>query len=75
MNVDAARVIADLRELARRTSDEHGAQRLCWGERWREARGFVTDLLEEMGLEAHRDGAGNLWAAIEGTEGAERRLA
>jgi N-carbamoyl-L-amino-acid hydrolase len=68
MNVDAARVIADLRELARRTSDERGAQRLCWGETWRSAREFITELLGDLGLEPHRDRAGNLWARLEGVD-------
>ena len=35
--IDAARVIADLRELERRTADDDGAQRLCWGPGWRTA--------------------------------------
>ena len=68
MTVDAARVIADLRELARRTSDERGAQRLCWGETWREARGYLAELLGELGLEPRRDSAGNLWARVEGAD-------
>lgn len=65
--IDAGRVIADLRELARRTSDERGgAQRLCWTETWRNARGFLAELLTEIGLEPERDEAGNLWARLEG---------
>jgi len=64
--IDAARVIADLRELARRTSDDHGAQRLCWTETWREARTFLDELLAEIGLETERDEAGNLWATLPG---------
>ena len=68
--IDAARVIADLRELARRTGDERGAQRLCWTETWREARAFLADLLAEIGVEAERDAAGNLWARLEGGDGA-----
>ena len=36
--IDAAQVIADLRELARLTGDERGSQRLCFGETWREPR-------------------------------------
>ena len=43
--IDSARVIADLRELARRTSDEHGAQRLCWSPIWRRARASFGELL------------------------------
>jgi len=64
--IDAARVIADLRELARRTSDEGGAQRLCWTETWRNGRAFLTELLAEIGLEPERDEAGNLWATLPG---------
>ena len=60
-------MIADLRELARRTSDERGAQRLCWGPVWREARAFLGELLAELELEPEIDEAGNLWARLEGS--------
>jgi hydantoinase/carbamoylase family amidase len=66
--VDAGRVIADLRELARRTSDEAGAQRLCWGERWRAARDFLRELLAEVDLEPEIDEAGNTWAYLAGEQ-------
>jgi hydantoinase/carbamoylase family amidase len=66
MMVDAERVIADLRELARRTSDEAGAQRLCWGEGWRTARQFLSELLDEIGIEPEIDEAGNAWAYLPG---------
>jgi hydantoinase/carbamoylase family amidase len=64
--IDAGRVIADLRELGRRTSDDAGAQRLCWGEGWRAARGFLGELLAEIGLEPEIDEAGNAWAYLPG---------
>ena len=64
--IDSERVIADLRELARRTSDEAGAQRLCWGEGWRAARNFLGELLAEIGLEPEIDEAGNAWAYLRG---------
>jgi len=64
--IDAARVIADLRELARRTGDDAGAQRLAWTEAWREARRFLGELLAEVGLEPERDAAGNLWTTLPG---------
>jgi N-carbamoyl-L-amino-acid hydrolase len=67
--IDAGRVIADLRELDRRTGGPDGAQRLCWGEGWREARSFLEELLGEIRLDAEIDSAGNLWASIEGHEG------
>src|SRR5436190_21797525 len=64
--IDAGRVIADLRELARRTSDPAGAQRLCWGDRWRAARELLRELLAEIGLEPEFDEAGNTWAYLPG---------
>jgi N-carbamoyl-L-amino-acid hydrolase len=64
--VEAARVVADLRELDRRTGGPGGAQRLCWTEVWREARAMLTNLLGDIGLEPERDAAGNLWAVLEG---------
>ncbi len=73
--IDAARVIADLRELARRTSDEHGAQRVCWGEQWRVARALLAELLDELGIEGELDEAGNLWARLEGADPAAPALA
>ena len=64
--IDAERVIADLRELQRRTGDADGAQRLCWGEGWRTARSFLGELLDEIGLEPEVDEAGNAWAYLGG---------
>jgi hydantoinase/carbamoylase family amidase len=66
--IDARRVIADLRELDRRTGGPDGAQRLCWGDGWREARALLTGLLGEIGLTARADAAGNLWASLEGEQ-------
>jgi N-carbamoyl-L-amino-acid hydrolase len=63
---NASRVIEDLRELDRRTGDVNGAQRLCWGTKWREARAYLTELLAEIGIEPELDEAGNLWARLEG---------
>ena len=73
--IDAARVIADLRELQRRTSDERGAQRLCWTETWSEARGFLGELLDEIGAEPELDEAGNLWARLGGDAPGEPAVA
>ncbi len=67
-SIDARRVIADLRELDRRTGGPDGAQRLCWGDGWREARSLLIELLGEIGLTAKADAAGNLWASLEGEQ-------
>ncbi len=64
--IDAERVIADLRELQRRTGDENGAQRLCWADGWRRAREYLAELLGELGLEPEIDEAGNAWAYLPG---------
>ena len=66
--IDSARVIAELRELATRTGDDRGAQRLCWGPGWERARGYLTELLAELGIEPETDAAGNLWARLEGAD-------
>ena len=66
--IDAERVIADLRELQRRTGDRDGAQRLCWGDGWRRARELLTELLSELGVTPEIDEAGNSWAYLPGRE-------
>ncbi len=73
--MDAERVIADLRELERRTSDARGAQRLCWTETWGTARAFLGELLDEVGVRPEIDEAGNLWARLEGDAPEEPALA
>ncbi len=64
---DASRVIRDLRELAARTSNERGAQRVCWGPIWRDARAWFEAKVREIGLDVWRDSAGNAWATLKGT--------
>jgi hydantoinase/carbamoylase family amidase len=64
--IDAGRVIADLRELQRRTGDAEGAQRVCWTETWREARAYLRELLSEIELEPEIDEAGNAWTYLPG---------
>ena len=66
--IDADRVIADLRELARRTSDDAGAQRVAWTQTWHDARAFLGELLEEIGATSDTDEAGNLWAGWLGSD-------
>ena len=66
--IDAQRVIADLRELARRTSDDRGAQRVAWSETWRDARAYLGELLAEIDVEPEFDPAANLWARVEAAD-------
>jgi hydantoinase/carbamoylase family amidase len=64
--VDAAAVLADLRELDRLTGGPGGARRLCWGPEWRQARAWLRGRLEDAGVVPDVDEAGNLWAYLEG---------
>lgn len=66
--IDAARVIADLHDLADLTGDERGAQRLCWGPVWERARDFLCEHLSELGVEPEIDEAGNLHARLPGAD-------
>ena len=59
-------VISDLRELAKLTSSEHGAQRLAWGPVWREARQWFNGKLSALGITPEIDTAGNSWATLPG---------
>lgn len=66
---DAARVIADLKELASFSSDEHGAQRVAWSAMFRNVRTwFAGKVKEELGLEVEFDAAGNQWVTLPGTK-------
>src|SRR5947208_4798766 len=60
------RVIADLRELAARTSTADGAQRLAWGPVWRDAREWFKGKVAELGLRIETDSAGNNWVTLPG---------
>ena len=62
----AQRVIADLRELAARTSTTDGAQRLAWGPVWRQARDLFRSKVADLGLRIETDSAGNNWVTLPG---------
>jgi len=64
--MNAQRVIADLRELAARTSTPEGAQRLAWGPVWRDARAWCKAKIDELGLPIRTDSAGNNWVTLPG---------
>jgi N-carbamoyl-L-amino-acid hydrolase len=66
MLLDPARTLADLKELRRLTSDEHGAQRVAFTPVWTAARAFLRQRLAELPVEVHVDAAGNLWATLAG---------
>jgi allantoate deiminase len=64
---DAARAVENLRELARLTGDEDGAQRVAWTETWIKANDWFRDELAGIdGVTVDRDEAGNLWATAAG---------
>jgi allantoate deiminase len=65
--VDAARAVAELEELRRRTGDADGAQRVAWTDTWIAAREYVRGELEGIpGVTVDRDQAGNTWATLPG---------
>jgi allantoate deiminase len=67
LEASAARVIADLRELAKLTSDENGAQRVAWTPVWRKARAWFADKVKnDLGLAVETDAAGNHWVTLPG---------
>jgi allantoate deiminase len=64
--VSARDVIANLRDLAARTSDSHGAQRVAWGPVWAESRSWLAEVLAVEGLRQEMDAAGNNWITLPG---------
>jgi hydantoinase/carbamoylase family amidase len=67
LRLDPDRVLADLDELAQQSGGRFaGAERLAWTDRWQDARRWLRGKLDEIGLSAHEDAAGNLWASIPG---------
>ena len=64
--MNASRVMADLRELAARTSTADGAQGLAWGPVWRDARAWFKDKIAPLGVPVTTDSAGNNWVTIRG---------
>ena len=65
--VGAARAVAGLRELARLTGDEDGAQRVAWTDTWIAAREWLRGELDGIeGVSVDTDEAGNTWATAPG---------
>ncbi|NDE58198.1 MAG: hypothetical protein EB010_02105 [Acidimicrobiia bacterium] len=63
---DPARVVSDLRDLARRTGGPDGSRRLCWTPEWLEARALLRESLSTLPVDVDVDEAGNLWAYLRG---------
>jgi N-carbamoyl-L-amino-acid hydrolase len=66
--MEADRVLADLRELARITGGPEGARRVCWTDEWASAREFLRERLGELPVQVDVDAAGNLWADLPGEQ-------
>jgi allantoate deiminase len=65
--LDPGRVVADLRELARLTGNDDGAQRVAWTDTWKAASDwFRGELAGIEGVSVESDAAGNLWATAPG---------
>jgi allantoate deiminase len=66
-DVDAARAVAGLREIARLTGNDDGAQRVAWTDTWITARDWLANELAGIdGVTVDRDEAGNTWATAPG---------
>jgi hydantoinase/carbamoylase family amidase len=63
---DPRRLIKNLRELARLTGTDRGAQRVAWTDTWARAREWERDLLSELPVEVDIDEAGNQCATLAG---------
>jgi N-carbamoyl-L-amino-acid hydrolase len=63
---EPARVVADLRELDRRTGGSEGSRRLAWTPDWLQARAWFRESLATLPVEIEEDEAGNLWATLRG---------
>src|SRR3982751_2845739 len=66
--MDAERVLADLRELARLTGGPDGARRGCWTAEGGRGRGGPRSRVDELPVEVELDAAGNLWAELAGEQ-------
>lgn len=64
--MSARDVIVNLKELAARTGNADGAQRVAWGPVWRDARTWFAGKLSEIGLTPSMDAAGNSWITLRG---------
>ena len=66
MPLDAARTVAELRELQELTGDEDGAQRVAWTETWARAKEWLRGKLDDVPVAEESDEAGNQWFTLPG---------
>ena len=66
MEINAKRVIEELKQLRALTGDEHGAQRVAWTDTWLKAREWFGGKLAGLPVEDHYDAAGNRWITLAG---------
>ena len=68
------RTVAELKDLRARTADENGAWRVAWSDTWLEARAWLREKTDALGLETHMDAAGNVWHTLPGESDRELLL-
>lgn len=71
MPLDPKRTVAELEDLRERTADENGAWRVAWTDVWLDARAWLREKLDALGLETHMDAAGNVWSTLKGESDVE----
>jgi N-carbamoyl-L-amino-acid hydrolase len=69
--LDPKRTVRELKELRALTGNEDGAWRVAWTDTWLEARRFMREKTDALGLETHMDAAGNVWSTLAGESDVE----
>src|SRR5690606_2688751 len=69
--LDPKRTVLELKDLRSRTGDENGAWRVAWTDTWLEARAWLREKLDALGLETTTDAAGNVWSTLRGESDTE----
>jgi N-carbamoyl-L-amino-acid hydrolase len=67
--LDAARTVAELKELRELTGDDNGAQRVAWTDTWESAREWLRGKVDGTGAREEIDEAGNQWFTLGGDSG------
>src|SRR5690554_3587751 len=63
--LDPKRTVQELKDLRTLTADQDGAWRVAWTDTWLEARRFMREKTDALGLETHMDAAGNVWSTLQ----------